>query len=250
VLWQCSGWSMGPSLALPATVPLLVGFVVRGGRVAPPLEGVSLDLSLRDELILCCLLAADAQVSLETPLIPVVSATDASLHHGVVIEIVCELPTLAWLWSRASLRGSYSNGAWPAYYTPGGELIPADDVMHAWISGVQFKEELASPFTKNEQIKLLEIRARKTWAVCASKSVSCWRSRHVRLMDSGVCTGALGRGRSSSRKLNGVLRSTLPFVGPTGLVVGRRSHSWTSCPRCRPHRPGGAGVHSAGRRSL
>ena len=39
-------------------------------------------------------------------------------------------------------------------------------------------------------------------------------------MDSGVCTGALGRGRSSSRKLNGLLRSTLPFVGPTELVVG------------------------------
>ena len=85
---------------------------------------------------------------------------------------------------------------------------------------MQFKEVLAYPFTKSEHINLLEMRAHKTWAVRASKSVSCWRSRHVRLMDSGVCTGALGRGRSSSRKLNGLLCSTLPFVGPTELVVG------------------------------
>ncbi len=79
---------------------------------------------------------------------------------------------------------------------------------------------LAYPFTKKEQINLLEMRAHKTWAVRASKSVSCWRSRHVRLMGSGVCSGALGRGRSSSRKINGVLHSTLPFVGLTELVVG------------------------------
>ena len=64
------------------------------------------------------------------------------------------------------------------------------------------------------------MRAHKTWAVRTSKSVSCWRSRHVRLMDSGLCTGALGRGRSSSHAINRQLRSTLPFVGPTEIVVG------------------------------
>ena len=84
-----------------------------------PWKATPLTAALRDELLMCCLLACDAQVSLETPYFPVVSATDASLHHGAVVETVCDLPTVAWLCSRASLRGAYSNGVWPVYRTPG-----------------------------------------------------------------------------------------------------------------------------------
>ncbi len=121
--------------------------------------------------------------SYQTPLFSVVSATDASLHHGAVVETVCDLPKVAWLWSRASLRGSYSHGAWPAHYNPGGDLVQAEYVMHSWISGVQFKEVLALRFAKKQHMDLLEMRAH-TRAVRASKSLAAWRSRHV--MDSGV----------------------------------------------------------------
>ncbi len=79
---------------------------------------------------------------------------------------------------------------------------------------------MACPFTKKEHINLLEMRARETRAVRVAKSVSTWRARRIRLLDSGVCVGAFDRGRSSSRQLNMIMKTTLPFVGPTDVLVG------------------------------
>jgi hypothetical protein len=44
--------------------------------------------------------------------------------------------------------------------------------------------------------------------------------RHTLLLDSSAVVGAVGRGRASSRQPNRVMRTTLPHVGPTQMVIG------------------------------
>ncbi len=128
------------------------------------------------------------------------------------VEAQCSLPEVAWLWSRASTRGAYSNGAWSGHINPGGERAPADAVMHGWISGVHFEEVVAYKFTKERRVSSLEVHAHKTWAIRAAKSPACWRARLALLLDSFVVVGALGRGGSSSRQLNRILRTHLPLA--------------------------------------
>jgi hypothetical protein len=184
------------------------------GRVA------TLDGRAVDELLLCCMLAGEAQTPLDAPWSPLVVATDASLHHGAVVEAATSLEEVAWLWSRASRRGCYTNLTWRPEANPTGDLVPADDLMHDWVTAVQFQEVVAYEFKKKEHINMLEMHAHKTWARRAAKDPRCWRKRHARLLDSGVCVGAIGRGRSSSFQLNRVLRSTLPHTGPTEILSG------------------------------
>jgi hypothetical protein len=43
----------------------------------------------------------------------------------------------------ASLSGSYSQMLWTAEVRPGNKLIPADDLLHDWTGGAQFKEVVA-----------------------------------------------------------------------------------------------------------
>ena len=85
---------------------------------------------------------------------------------------------------------------------------------------MQFKEVLSYRFRRAAHINDLELQADRTWAVRAAKTPIAWRARHGRILESGVCVGAVGRGRSSSRCLNRILRSKLPFVGPTGILEG------------------------------
>ena len=85
---------------------------------------------------------------------------------------------------------------------------------------------MAYRFKRKEHENLLEMHAHRTWAVRTAKSPAAWCMRHARLMDSGVCLGAIARGRSSSTRINRSLRNTLPHVGPTQiLVAGVRTRS-------------------------
>ncbi len=52
-------------------------------------------------------------------------------------------------------------------------MVRADEVMHGWTSGVQFKEVVSYKFAKHERIILLEMQARKSWVARASKSLEC-----------------------------------------------------------------------------
>ncbi len=71
------------------------------------LKRARLPAAVADELRLCCLLGAEVvRVLLDAPLCPVVSATDASLHHGAAVEASCSLEDVAWLWPRTSAKAA------------------------------------------------------------------------------------------------------------------------------------------------
>ena len=79
------------------------------------------------------------------------------------------------------------------------------------------------------------VNRRKLVQRCAASS-SRHRRRQLLLSDSQVCVGALGKGRSSSRKINRELRLMLPFFFSLGV-----SGAWAK-QLCR-HRPW-AGVNA------
>ncbi len=81
------------------------------------------------------------------------------------------------MWSRASPQGSYSHAARPGHINVGGGLVPADEVIHGWISGAHIKEVVSYKFAKQEHINLLEMQAQKTWILRASKSPACGPGR-------------------------------------------------------------------------
>ncbi len=125
-------------------------------EVAVPWKCMRLPQAVADELMTCCLLGGEAVAPLSAPLCPKVSATDALWHHGAVVEADCSLEEVAWLWSRASLRGAYSRELVPCYINPGGELVPADQLLSDWVGGVQFRELVAYKLQRLQHIDLLE----------------------------------------------------------------------------------------------
>ncbi len=111
------------SLSVPLGVSLPIRRSSQSWVVAP------IPVAVRDELFLRCLFVLDVQTPLYAVLFPVVAATDASLHSGAVVEAQCSLEEVAWLWTRASTRASYSSAALSGRLNPGGHLVPADDAM-------------------------------------------------------------------------------------------------------------------------
>ncbi len=89
---------------------------------------------------------------------------------------------MSWLWSRASHNGCCSNGAFAADIHPGGDLVPADDVMRSWIGGVQVKEVVSYGFRRQQHINLLEMQAHKRRGPFARQNR--WRAGGPVMLDS------------------------------------------------------------------
>ena len=75
-------------------------------------------------------------------------------------------------------------------------------------------------FRQTSHINLQEARALKREVVKLASSPSNINTIQLCLNDSRVCVGAFAKGRSSSFKLNGILRSMLPFLIFSGVTLG------------------------------
>lgn len=81
-----------------------------------------------------------------------------------------------------------------------------------------YKELFRYKFRRSGHINCLECRTYKSWIKSISKV--CYNSRLVALLDSRVTMGAVAKGRSSSKALSRILRSTLPYLIGSGLYPG------------------------------
>jgi hypothetical protein len=92
-------------------------------------------------------------------------------------------------------------------------MIPCSKDIDQLAEGLQWQVKSAYHFRQTSHVNLQELRAVRRELVQLTTSSQCkGKQLQVLLCDSRVCVGALGKGRSSSFKLNGVLRSTLPFL--------------------------------------
>ena len=71
-----------------------------------------------------------------------------------------------------------------------------------------------------EQINLKEARAYRTGVRRASSGPACHGTRRLSLLDSSVVRGAVSKGRSSSRRLNRVLRLIVPELLAADIQTG------------------------------
>ena len=102
------------------------------------------------------------------------------------------------------------------------EFVPTsmprvDDVTNRLFKALIWKPHLSGKFARTAHINLQEMRALKLELkrMCCEDPPSCRLHRRAVIgLDSRVCVGACSKGRSSSFKLNGIMRTMVPyFVG-------------------------------------
>ena len=84
------------------------------------------------------------------------------------------------------------------------------DWVNELCNGSKFTEMFRYRFKKSGHINTLECRVYKSWLKFCAKSHPC--SRVLGILDSRVTMGAAAKGRSSSRALSRILRSSLGYV--------------------------------------
>ena len=177
-----------------------------------------LPASVREELLTLALALPLCHSNIKWQVSCRVGASDASLSGGGRAATLT-LPAIAQTLYRFSVhKGEQVKLDWAR-----GALCPPSSMTHA----PSELEELMNEHTWNtthkcksahrQHINLLEMKMVKA-ELCDLVHQSNLPARHVLLVDSRVCAGAWGKGRSSSRQLNRILRQ---MVGWT--LVGRKS---------------------------
>ena len=92
------------------------------------------------------------------------------------------------------------------------------DWVHDLCEGLEYRELFRYKFKRSGHINCLECRVYKSWLKhCAKKWVCC---RLLGLLDSRVTLGAAAKGRSSSRALSHILKTSLGYVLGSELYPG------------------------------
>ena len=180
--------------------------------------GVHVDIHVRSELFCVMHLAVFSFLDFRCPFDTVLHATDASSKTAGGAEAETHSPDLV-----ASLF--LRNAKFPTKLTTDKLLVSeyeqAADSSIWNLLGIQdfhdlpWKETFKYNFPSrsfDSHINLKELRAHGTLLRRRAKNRASWGTRSVGLIDSGVCTGALGKGRSSSFPINQELRKILPYT--------------------------------------
>ena len=183
---------------------------VKGPSKLPP--------SVREELLTLALALPLCHSNIKWQVSSRIGASDASLSGGGRAATLTS-PSIAQTLYRFSVhKGEQVKLDWVhGALCPPSSMVQApselEDLMmeHTWNTTHKCK------FAHRQHINLLEMKMVKA-ELCSLVQQSNLPARHVLLVDSRVCAGAWGKGRSSSRQLNRILRQ---MVGWT--LAGRKS---------------------------
>jgi hypothetical protein len=181
----------------------------------------------RDELLAVVLLAPFLHADLGAELATEAFCTDATTTMGAIVRTDITALESVFLWSRLPRRGgptrlwtedavdlSHDALRWNE------ELTPEDHLLGQWIDETQWQHVVAWKMGKEAHINLQEGNAIAALVRRTGKRRVNWRKRCFLLVDSQVNRGAWTRGRSSSSKINRIMRKTLGYT----LGVGIRWH--------------------------
>ena len=156
---------------------------------------------------------------LRWPVRRVFFATDATPSRGGSVSVVVPSPI-----ARSLYRGAESIGGHVRFdHSPVEQLNQAQELgmcqsnqdVNELVLALPWKVRSSYSFDQTHHINLQELRAvsNEVKRYVRTAGVSLLRGgRQVIFVDSAVVVGALGRCRSSSFRLNGILRSLLPFL--------------------------------------
>ena len=174
--------------------------------------------SVREELLTLALALPLCHSNIKWQVSCRIGASDASLSGGGRAATLTSPPIAQTLYRFSVHKGEQVKLDWVhGALCPPSSMVHApselEDLMieHTWNTTHKCK------FAHRQHINLLEMKMVKA-ELCSLVQQSNLPARHVLLVDSRVCAGAWGKGRSSSRQLNRILRQ---MVGWT--LAGRKS---------------------------
>jgi len=208
-----------------------------------------LSAEAEDELLMACLCAPLFGSDLRASYPSVLYATDASPWAGAVVEAEVGEEVVRELWRRRERKGG-PGGVENEFDALGRVLLSAeDDGLSAWDrevaeeaglfaglvdpdhpTGVPWVNELceglgwtdvrATGLAPSNPITIKEAQARRLLIRVRASDPGNISSRAMAAQDSKALLGAAAKGRSPSRKLNGVFRSTFGEEVLGGVLVG------------------------------
>lgn len=174
--------------------------------------------SVREELLTLALALPLCHSNVKWQVSCRIGASDASLSGGGRAATLTSPPIAQTLYRFSVHKGEQVKLDWEhGALCPPSTMIQApselEELMleHTWNTTHECK------FAHRQHINLLEMKMVKA-ELCSLVQQSNLPARHVLLVDSRVCAGAWGKGRSSSRQLNRILRQMVGWS-----LVGRKS---------------------------
>ena len=190
---------------------------------------VPLPHSIADELLACAMLLPCAVARIGDPISNVISATDATPVRGGTCRATTTPVIAKSLYRLCEMRGEHGRLDWSQDETaslPTSMRAPSSAVDDA-VRGLWWERPQSWAFREASHINLGEARALKKELRALASNVQHHRSRRVFCLDSRVVIGAWAKGRSSSFRLNGIIRSCIglsllsQICGSCGLPPGR-----------------------------
>ena len=118
---------------------------------------------------------------------------------------------------------------------PGGQEKGCSDIDQL-AKGLHWTVQDSYSFRQTSHVNLQELRAIKCEIKRWANNMVDWGQIRLLLTDSKVCLGCVGKGRSSSRKINGILRSMLGYLVMGDFALGLCYVHTTANPADHPSR--------------
>ena len=184
-----------------------------------PSEGAfDLPVPLRDKLFTLALSLGLSVTWMRDPVDSQLSATDAIPARGGRTRAFVPFPMASALYRLGEMWGERGRLDWTEEEerTLPTRMVRTSSTLDELIAALDWFSAGGWAFTQSSHINLSELRALKGEVRALCKSVVNHRKRRIVLLDSRVVVGCTAKGRSSSFKLNGLLRTLM------GYTVGAR----------------------------
>lgn len=182
-----------------------------------------LPLFIRDELMSMALHLPFCVWDMRKRFSQQVLATDATPSTGGAVLASAPEPLVKALWQRSEVKGecvrldrTLPDELMQFETTPKEPSVFASTVAEC----LSWHVVASYHFRQTSHINLQEARALKREVVRLASDATNRSTIQICLNDSRVCCGAFAKGRSSSYKLNGILRSLLPFLIFSKICLG------------------------------
>ena len=186
-----------------------------------PRKWVRLPGHILDELRACALHLPFAFWDMRRPLNQTLTATDATPTTGGCVSASIPATLAAALWRHTEVKGEATRLDRSLLLELQSEAPREASTFASTVAEcLEWKVESSYVFRETSHINLQEARALRKEVVRMAADPKHQGKVCIFLNDSFVVTGAFGKGRSSSYKLNGILRGLLPHLVFGRLTVG------------------------------
>ena len=171
-----------------------------------------LPIDISGELWGAFLMIPFASLDMRLPTLPTLWATDATPSAGGAAACCVPVSVAEEIGKRAEMRGAYVRLNHAEDFETTSRLLPRDEAMRELVLGLPWNGLSQYSFRNIHHVNLQESRAVKHELRRLVSSRFLAGCHQVVLCDSLVSVCAWAKGRSSSYRLNGILRSALPYL--------------------------------------